>query len=512
MKTKFISYWIAGIALSQCLLTMRSEAQLFVQWQAVLGGDAYDECARLYVTDDGGCVVVGGSTSAAATGNKTSPIYGIGADFWMVKLAADGTKQWDQSYGGGGADFAFGVRPALGDGFVLGGYSASAIGGNKTNSLMGGKDYWLVKTDASGGKQWESVFGGTANETCWSLASVADGYLLAGVSFSGATGNKTTPSLGGDDWWVVKVDTNGLKQWEAAYGGEDNEYLYWAEPTSDGGFLLVGESESGITGNKTNASIGLYDGWVVKVDSDGAKQWERVLGGTNQDYLSFAVPTTDGGHLLCGASLSGATGNKTSPNYGNNDWWLVKLDADGELQWDKSYGGSDDDFLKAVLPYQGGYLLFGTSWSGADGNKTVANIGASDYWLIKVDSVGVIEWQQAFGGTNEDYAVEAFAPTPDGGFLLGGYSKSGISGNKNLASFGNYDYWILKLVSAPTLAIKPAGVGMAEVSWSPDIPGFELQERSSLSAGSWSNAPSGVTNPIVVPATLPTKFYRLHQP
>ena len=512
MKTLLASTAFIALVLSIIALPGTTNAQLFVQWQAALGGGAYDECANLQVTEDGGCVVVGGSTSAAATGNKTAPSYGIGADFWLVKLAADGTKQWDQSYGGGSADFAFGVKPAPADGFVLAGYSRSAIGGNKTNSPLGGKDYWLVKTDGNGTKQWDVVFGGTDEETAWNLASADDGYLLAGASFSDVSGNKTTAQIGGDDWWVVKVSTNGVKQWEMTYGGTDNDYLYWAEPTADGGFILAGESESAPSGNKSGTNYGSYDGWVMKIDGRGNKVWEQVLGGTDYDYLSSVQVTGDGGCLVGGTSWSAADGNKSSPNYNAADWWLIKLDSEGNKEWDRSYGGSNDDFFKAVLPYQGGYLLFGTSWSGADGNKTVANIGASDYWLVKVDAAGAIEWQQAFGGTNNDYAVEAFAPTPDGGFLLGGYSNSGISGNKTQASFGNFDYWLLKLVAAPTLAIQPAGAGQVNVSWQPDIPGFMLQQTPTLSPATWANSPSGATNPVIVPTTVPTKFYRLFKP
>lgn len=492
------------------LSPLPSCAQLFVQWQVTLGGADYEECTALQVTDDGGCVVTGGSISNPS-GNKTAPNYSL-ADFWLVKLDADGTPEWDHTYGGSGAEYANGLQITPDGGYLLSGWSRSGANGNKTSDNIGFRDYWLVKTDADGNKQWERGFGGERNDSCWHLASAPDGYLLTGATFSDASGNKTSPLIGGDDGWVVKVDTNGLKQWDMAYGGTNNDYLYWAEPTTDGGFILAGESESVPSGNKTSPNYGLYDGWVIKIDGSGNKMWETALGGTDQDFLTFVYVTTDGGCFVGAGSQSEPSGNKTSPSYGAMDWWLVKLDSDGNMEWDQSYGGAQNDFLKGVLPYDGGYLLYGTSWSDVSGNKTTPKFGESDYWLVKVDSMGNKQWEQVIGGFGEDNAVEAFMATSDGGFLLGGYSELGGNGNKTVTSFGDFDYWIVKLVPPPTLTIAPAGPAQATISWSPDAPGFLLQETSIVNPPNWLNSASSTNNPVTVPVPGISRFYRLHKP
>jgi hypothetical protein len=487
-----------------------SHAQFFVQWQAGLGGTNYDECTSLHVTDDGGCVVAGGSESGA-TGNKTSPNYGD-ADYWLVKLDAEGNWQWDKSYGGSGLEYANGVEPTADGGWLLGGQSGSGISGNKVSTNFGIRDYWLVKTDANGNKEWEMSHGGTNTDVAWCLKSVRNSYLLAGNSLSGISGNKTNSNYGGMDWWLVSVDANGNKQWEAEFGGSSWDYLYDVEPASDSGFLMAGETYSGISGNKNTPNYGFYDAWVVKCDSNGHKLWDKTFGGDSDDYFEFVLPVAGGGCLVGGHSWSGASGNKASPSLGEADWWLLLLDENGNKQWEKVYGGDDADFLKAALPYQDGYLLFGTSWSGATGNKTTANFGDSDYWLVMVDSSGNKQWGQSFGGVGEEYAVNALKPTPDGGWLLGGYSLSGATGNKTVGGFGDFDFWVIKLVSAPTLSIAPIGLGQAEISWTPDIAEFGLQEATSLTSGAWTNSPSGSTNPIVVPVTGNSKFYRLTPP
>jgi hypothetical protein len=501
---------LIATAIAVCLLPAFSSAQFLIDWQVTLGGTNYEECTVLRITDDGGCVVGGGSDSDPS-GNKTAASHAL-ADYWLVKLDADGNKEWDRTYGGSGVEYPNGLQIAPDGGFVLGGHTRSDADGNKTSSNFGGRDFWLVKTDASGNKQWDVEFGGSANDSAWCLTSAANGYLLSGATFSDVSGNKTSASIGQDDWWVVKVNTVGVKQWEMAYGGVDNDYLYCAEPAGDGEFFLAGESESGTSGNKTESNIGLYDGWVLKIDSDGNKIWERALGGMGQDFLTFIHPTADGGCFVGGSSQSGADGNKASPNYGNNDWWLIKLNADGTKQWDKSYGGDGDDFLKGMLPYRDGFLLFGTSWSDVSGNKTAPKYGESDFWLVMVDASGNVQWEQVLGGFDTDYAVEAFQATPDGGFLLGGYSASAASGNKTVASNGDFDYWVVKLVTAPTLAIDPAGAGQVMISWSPDAPGFLLQETEDFNPTDWKTSASGAANPTTVPSSGPNKFYRLISP
>jgi hypothetical protein len=170
--------------------------------------------------------------------------------------------------------------------------------------------------------------------------------------------------------------------------------------------------------------------------------------------------------------------------------------------------------MDVVVPtLDGGFLVTGFSYSPASGNKTGTNYGLEDMWLVKIDANGNKLWDQVYGGSDYDDLYTTLA-TSDGGHLLGGPSRSPVSGNKTVAGFGNGDCWVVKLAphTPPRLTIVPGGPAQTTLSWTPNTPGFVLQEKTNLISGSWSNSPSGATNPIVVPATLPTKFYRLSKP
>jgi len=494
-------------------LPLRAEVELFMVWQVVLGGMEYEECTGLWPTGDGGCVVIGGSESGVS-GNKSSGNQGS-ADFWIVRLDGGGTKLWDEAHGGTQLEYPNGVLPSADGGWLVAGQSASDTGGNKSSPRIGGRDFWLVKTDAEGGKDWEAAYGGTGSEICWGLAGGPDHYLLPGQSASGVSGNKSSGNAGRQDFFAVKVDSGGGRIWDASFGGADFDWCYAATPTSDDGFLLVGESVSEPGEGKTSPYYGSGedgDGWVVKIDANGEEQWQQSLGGTEGDYLSLAMQTADGGYLVGGASASGSSGNKTSGNNGFWDWWLAKLDASGTVLWDKVYGGDQSDYLKGLLPFANGYLLYGTSWSGATGDKSDPSHGESDYWLVHIDRMGnkLADW--SFGGEEEDYAVEAFQPSSDGGFLLGGYSESPATGNKTLGTFGSFDYWVVKIAPAPTLTIARGSPGEVVLSWEPEVPGFGLQESPALNPPAWTDAEGGSSNPAIVPVTTAHRFFRLYKP
>ena len=418
-------------------------APLLEQWQAAYGGNSGELLTSIQPTSDSG-YILGGYSYSGVAGNKTSPGHGD-ADFWLVKVDGNGIKQWDKDFGGSAEDVMTTVQPAGDGGYILGGWSWSGADGNKTSASFGNRDYWLVKVDGSGTKQWEKVFGGTGADVLYSVQPTADGgYLLAGISDSPVSGNKTNAGFGDYDIWLVKVDANGNKQWEKVFGGTGGDYVRSVQPTGDGGYILGGDSYSGVSGNKTTPNQGDYDYWLVKVDASGNKQWEQGFGGTSADQMMSARPTSDGGYLLAGYSFSGANGNKTSANLGNSDYWLVKTDGSGNKQWEKTFGGTADDTLNDAQPTSdGGCLLAGYSASGVSGNKTNANFGGKDYWLVKVDDTGTKQWERSFGGTADDLLFSAL-PTSGNGCLLAGYSLSGVSGNKTNASFGAEDFWLVK--------------------------------------------------------------------
>jgi hypothetical protein len=419
-----------------------------IEWQRTFGGTNDDTLTSLEQTSDGG-FILGGYSYSGTDGNKDSTNFG-GADFWVLRLDANGNRVWEKSFGGSDNDFLYSLQQTSDGGYIVGGSSRSGVSGNKTAPNFGFNDFWVVRLDAQGGRLWDISFGGSSSDYLQSLAQAADGgFVLGGYSASGTDGDKTAPNLGNNDFWLVRLDANRNKIWDLTFGGGGRDALHSLQQTSDGGFVLGGDSTWSANGNKTSPVLGATDFWIVRLDSNGNKLWDRSFGGTNDDFLNTVQQTGDGGFLLGGTSASSTNGNKTSPNFGGYDFWLVRLDASGNELWDRSFGGSANDGLNSVQQTaDGGSILGGYSASGTDGNKTNPNLGLEDFWVVRTDAGGNKLWEQTFGGAGSD-SLHVVRQTADGGFILGGQSSSGVSGSKSRANFGGSDFWVVKLAPEP---------------------------------------------------------------
>jgi hypothetical protein len=431
-----------------------------LDWQAGFGGTG-DDIATTFVPVANGGYLVAGYSDSSTNGNKTAPAYG-GFDYWIVRLDESGNALWDRSYGGSTNDMLHAVVPMADGGFILGGFSQSAVSGTKTSTNFGGYDYWLVRINASGDVLWDRSFGGTGGETLWSMEQTSDGGLvLGGLSRSGPGGNKTSVSYG-NDIWLVRLDAAGEILWDLTYGAGVEVWRVVVRPTPEGGFFVGGTSSSGIGGNKTstNHTSGLGfswdDYWVLRLDGAGNKLWERQLGGTERDALSDLTLLPGGGVLASGHSYSYPGGTKTAPNHGTRDYWIVRLDSNGNQLWDESYGGAEFDRLRsATMLSDGGLVLFGHS----PGVPPSFDSGGLDYWLVRIDSQGDEIWNKQIGGSRED--GDGFSFEPEGSIVvtsnsvvIGGTSRSGVSGLKMVPNFGRRDFWVVSLNDAiqPDLA------------------------------------------------------------
>jgi len=371
--------------------------------------------------------------------------------------AAQGlAKQWDKTFSMGYDKLAQ-IQATSDGGSVAAGYT----------STSSGSDYWIVKLNAAGTKQWDRTIGGPGPDMATCIQPTQDGGYIVGGNTSGiGTGrDKSQANHGSTDYWVVKLDANGTKQWDRTFGGTAYNLMTQVQQTSDGGYLLVGYSNSGISGNKTQPNLGLpstIDIWLVKLDASGAKQWDKTIGGTGNDYPYSLLLTTDGNYLIGGSSESDVGYDKTQPRQGSADGWLVKVAANGTKLWDKTYGspnpGNDplpigqspraEHYIKAVLPtLDGGYLLSANSNAASGGDKSQNGQGYEDFWILKVDATGNKIWDKTYGGSLSDNVTEA-QPTSDGGYLIAGSSNSPINGDKTQANYGiqtSTDYWLVKL-------------------------------------------------------------------
>ena len=230
-----------------------------------------------------------------------------------IKVCAQPAVIKQHAYGGLGGSYTADMKITTDGGLIIGGSSFAKKGYDKTEDSYGNYgDFWVVKTDAAGNVLWDKTLGGIDDEVLTSVNQTRDhGYLIGGTSVSGISFDKTGASRGGIDYWVVKLDSNGNKLWDKTLGGSGDDYPHAIDTTSDGGFIIGGASNSPVSGEKTSGVFGTGDFWIVKLDSSGNIQWDKTIGGNGDDQLYSLKQTRDGGYILGGNSTSGISGSKT---------------------------------------------------------------------------------------------------------------------------------------------------------------------------------------------------------
>ncbi len=259
-----------------------------------------------------------------------------------------------------------------------------------TTSFSGADDVWLVKLDSAGNEQWNRAFGGLTIDIGYSVQQTSDGgYVIAGQTYSFGSGNS--------DAWLIKTDQSGNAVVNKTFGGNNFDFASSIQQTSDGGYVFTGSTASFGPG-KTNV-------WLIKTDPQGDTVWTRTIakGLFNAGYS--VQQTTDGGYIVTGYTYSGSR---------NDDVWLIKTDPSGNTVWTKTFGGRGLDEGRSVQQtYDGGYVISGTTESFGSGK--------TDVWLIKTDSSGNELWNKTFGGTGSD-ASRSVVQTKDGGYLITGWT------------------------------------------------------------------------------------------
>jgi len=204
--------------------------------------------------------------------------------------------------------------------------------------------------------------------------------------------------------------------WDKEFSGSTYDILAATIETNDNGFLLVGASNSNIGNDKTENSKGDYDYWIIKTDNLGNIVWQKTIGGSGTDEPKTALQTADGGYLIAGSSNSNGSGDKTENSKGGFDYWIVKLDSNGTILWNKTIGGNQDDlFTKMIATNDGGYLLLGSSKSGISNDKSEDSRGLFDNWIVKINANGTILWNKTIGGNLDDFGHDILQ-TSDSGF------------------------------------------------------------------------------------------------
>lgn len=372
-----------------------------VVWDKTLGGTSLDLDPVVIQTKDGGFLVGGRSKSDSTGATKTENAINESFDYWVIKLDKKGNYQWDNTIGGIQFESLAGLVQATDGGYLLAGIAHSGAGYDKSQENRGSNlwpDYWLVKLDRKGKVKWNFEFGGGNEDVLTCAIGTRDGgYILGGYSYSPAEYDKTDSFIGNCDYWIVKVDANGQRQWDKIYGSNLSDYQTSIAQTSDGGYILGGYSNSPAGFNKSGNFKGVTDYWIVKVDSLGNEQWDKTLGGSLGDYLTSIIQTSDKGYLAAGYSSSNISGSKSENSKGLEDIWLTKLDSTGKLVWDKTFGGSLSDKPANITELSTGeYILGAASNSPVSGDKTDATIGGSglnDFWILRLTTAAAVAKQ-----------------------------------------------------------------------------------------------------------------------
>ena len=303
----------------------------------------------------------------------------------------------------------------------------------------GSSDYWIIKLKPDGTLDWEKIFGGTLHDEASSIQQTNDGgYIVAGFTVS--SDKNISENNGSSDYWIIKLNPDGTIDWEKSYGGGRGEYAYSIEQTLDRGYIIAGLSYS--NDGDISENKGESDYWIIKLNPDGTLDWEKSFGGSDRDEAYSIQQTNDGGYIVAGFTLSGDGDISGSKKY-SYDYWIIKLSPDGTLDWEKSFGESTYSGANSIQQTNdGGYIVAGFTSSVEDVTEAY---GGYDYRIIKLNADGTIEWKRNYGGREGEKAT-SIQLTNDGGYIVAGYSNSSdsyVSENK-----GGYDYWILKLSSA----------------------------------------------------------------
>jgi hypothetical protein len=424
-------------------LTLPAETVTGRGWKKIFGGEFNSRANSVQQASDGGYIVTGymGYGAKYPSGFNDTLIMEKTAAY-LLKIDANGNKAWEKSFGGLGMSACSGydniictlnqdnpsgwltetvghsVQQTSDGGYVIAGMYHSGKLHNRTSSTDygffeydKGDEVYLVKTDANGDMRWNKTFGEYYNEVGYDIQQTSDsGYFIVGATNSYGTSPYSTKELGRPapaDTYLIKTDSNGNKVWDKIFGGTNIDMAFSGQQTSDGGYIVAGLTAS-LNGN------GVEDVYLLKIDANGNKVWEKAFGRKNRSEVGYSVQqTTDGGYIIVGQTVWAVTGQW----FTQSDVYLIKTDANGNEIWEKTFGGNMNDYGYSVQQTSDeGYIISGFTAS-------FGNIGST--YLIKTDANGNKMWERIFEGGSGIAGIGSFLggmtsvrQTSDGGYII----------------------------------------------------------------------------------------------
>jgi len=421
---------LLALTLGFCIETY---SQPNIEWRKTYGGSNVEIGHSIIQTSDNNLVIAGYATS-----DNSGDVIGFtnDKDGWIIKIDLVGNLLWQKIIGGNEDDIINSIIQTSDNGLIV-------VGESNSDDILpdyGSFDYWVVKLDSSGNTVWENKYGGSAQDKANSIFQTSDGgYIICGQSSS--TNGDISNNIGNSDFWIVKINSTGTIEWEKSFGGTFIDIAREIKQTSDGSYVVVGTTYSS-NGDVVGANGGQgIDIWVIKLDSTGNLVWQNPLGGTGIDEGYSIQETSDGGYIVGGEtdSINGdVSGNSTSQR---DNFWVIKLNSLGNIEWESSPVFFRDDIGRSIIQtVDGGYLIVGDNF---------ADLSDSNILTIKLDNSGNLVWHKNIGnpfgadgtGTTDSERAYSVVQTNDNGFAIGGYSEA----SENFG-MGN-DYYVIKIAS-----------------------------------------------------------------
>jgi gliding motility-associated-like protein len=346
-----------------------------IQWEKSFGGTGYESARDVVQIADGGYMILGETNS---TDGGVVSGYGGTKDIWLLKLSPTGNLEWQKRYGGSGLDIGNHIEITTDGGFLLAASSSSNDGDIRGNHSTGTyTDGVLIKITATGILQWSKCFGGSKNEELFDIEIINGTTYLAG--FTNSIDGDIPPNQKNYDMWLLAIDANGNKILSKIYGGSQNDVAYCMSKGANGTLTLAGYTTS--SDGDVSSARGGQDYWVINVDTRGRLNWQKVIGGTDAEYAKTIITDSDSSYVIGGVTYS--TDGDVTGSLGNGDYWTVKINPAGTIVWKQNFGGSGNDHLRYMIrnPLRNEYYLAGDSESG-DGDFNNAQ-GDADFAVIK---------------------------------------------------------------------------------------------------------------------------------
>ncbi len=372
------------------------------------------------------------------TGRTSSSDVDVGSnlglsDVWLLKLDENGNIIWKKNYGGSGGESMYAIAQTLDNGFIMVGTTLSRDGDVTENK--GGSDGWVIKIDSIGIIQWQKTFGGSNADSFWSVFQTQNGdYIMGGYSNSN---DKDFPENSGlYDMWVLKLNSVGNMVWKKRLGGSKDDFFSQLTNIDDKTFAIAGTTDS-----QDGDMVGALGDFSVKMDSSGKVIWKKSFGYPNQALgLQYFYGLTMSQKNIVFVGMKIIDRPTSSIGYAW-DFLITKSDTTGNRLWSKYIGGSETDVANSVQALPNGDLLV-SGYTQSNDLDVTGNHGDIDFWLIRIDSLGKLKSANCYGGSGEE---KAYASVLDkqGNLIVVGYSTS--SNGTFVQNRGSYDFAVIKL-------------------------------------------------------------------